>query len=58
MPYYFGFTQVRLNTTAGMVRDSGRAVLSTPYPTREAAENNRANSKAADAESRKTGKDS
>lgn len=49
MPYYFGFRQVRIKTTEGIVLDPGRAVLCGPYPTWEAAENNRANSRAFDA---------
>lgn len=36
MPYYFGFRQVRLKTTSGVVMSPGRAVLRGPYPTREA----------------------
>jgi hypothetical protein len=49
MPYYYGFRQVRVKTTKGIILDPGRAVLCGPYPTREAAENNRSNSQAFDA---------
>ncbi|WP_181152375.1 hypothetical protein, partial [Burkholderia cepacia] len=49
MPYYYGFRQVRIKTTNGIILDPGRAVLCGPYPSREAAETNRANSQAYDA---------
>ena len=49
MPYYFGFRQVRLKTTSGVVLSPGCAVLCGPYPTRENAQANRTQSQAWDA---------
>ena len=49
MPYFFGFRQVRLKTTSGIIRSPGGAVLCGPYPTREQADANGAQSQAWDA---------